>query len=119
MQMLKKLDVSKATLANIFLETRALREFSAEVAGGSCWPENGLTSLTGQTPPMRTNSVGCVSSYELSRWIWSQLGLDERPLLAQSGRRRPIARLTQRSYFPIESERRGDRRYLDWVRHAT
>lgn len=85
MQMLKKLDVSKATLANIFLETRALREFSAEVAGGSCWPENGLTSLTGQTPPMRTNSVGCVSSYEPSRWIWSQLGLDERPLLAQSG----------------------------------
>jgi hypothetical protein len=85
MQMLKKLDVSKATLANIFLETRALREFSAEVAGGSCWPENGLASLTGQTPPMRTNSVGCVSSYEPSRWIWSQLGLDERPLLARSG----------------------------------
>jgi hypothetical protein len=27
MQMLKKLDVNKVTLANIFLETKALREF--------------------------------------------------------------------------------------------
>ncbi len=34
-------------------------------------------------------------------------------LMAQSERRRPIARVTQRSYFPIESERRGDRRYLE------
>src|SRR6266851_3749776 len=30
MQMLKKLDVNKATLANIFLETKALREFLAD-----------------------------------------------------------------------------------------
>jgi hypothetical protein len=29
-QMLKKLDVNKATLANIFLETKALREFLAD-----------------------------------------------------------------------------------------
>jgi hypothetical protein len=30
MQMLKKLDVNKATLANTFLETKALREFLAD-----------------------------------------------------------------------------------------
>jgi len=40
-------------------------------------------------------------------------------LLAQSGRWRPIARVIQRSYFPIGPERRGDRRYLERVRHAT